>query len=52
MKTKRGGKRAGSGRKLKYNEETLTISFKVPGSKKSEFKLFCIEKLKTYEKCN
>jgi len=51
MKT-RGGKRIGSGRKLKYNEPTVTISFKVPESKKKEFKEFCNKQLKNYEKCN
>jgi hypothetical protein len=51
MKT-RGGKRIGSGRKLKYNEPTVTISFKVPESKKMEFKEFCNKQLKNYEKCN
>lgn len=50
MKTVKGGKREGSGRKLKYNEPTITMSFKVPESKAPAFKNFCILKLKTYEK--
>lgn len=29
-KPKHGGKRDGSGRKLKYKEKTTTISFRVP----------------------
>lgn len=36
--SKRGGKRTGSGQKLKYNEETKTVAFRCPVSK--------IEKLK------
>ena len=48
MKTKRGGKREGSGRKLKYNEKTITVSFKVPESKKEEFINYCNLKLKKY----
>ena len=53
MKTKRGGKREGSGRKLKYNEKTITVSFKCPESKKTEFKEFCNKQLKNYENaCN
>jgi len=48
MKTKRGGKRIGSGRKPKYSEATITISFKVPESKKEEFKNYCNLKLKKY----
>lgn len=37
-KSKRGGKRTGSGQKLKYNEESKTVAFRCPISK--------IEKLK------
>jgi len=32
-KSKRGGKRTGSGQKLKYNEETKTVAFRCPISK-------------------
>jgi len=32
-KSKRGGKRIGSGQKLKYNEETKTVAFRCPISK-------------------
>ena len=34
MTKKRGGKRNGAGRKLKYNEATTTMAFRVPTSKK------------------
>lgn len=50
MKTKRGGKREGSGAKLKYGEHTEQIGFKVPISKIEEFKIYCRTKLKTYER--
>jgi len=45
---KRGGKRAGAGRKLIYGEPTIQIGFKVPKSKSKEFKEFCKNKLKEY----
>ena len=32
-KSKRGGKRTGSGQKPKYNEETKTVAFRCPLSK-------------------
>lgn len=35
---KRGGKRTGSGQKLKYNEETKTIAFRCPISKVEKLK--------------
>ena len=37
-KSKRGGKRNGSGQKLKYNEETKTVAFRCPISKVEELK--------------
>ena len=36
--SKRGGKRIGSGQKLKYNEETKTIAFRCPISKVEKLK--------------
>ena len=36
--TNRGGKRKGSGQKLKYNEPTKTISFRCPISKIGKLK--------------
>lgn len=38
MKKTHGGKRAGAGRKPKYNEPTKVIGFRVPISKASEIK--------------
>lgn len=37
-KSKRGGKRIGSGQKLKYNEETKTVAFRCPISKVEKLK--------------
>jgi hypothetical protein len=37
-KSKRGGKRTGSGQKLKYNEETKTVAFRCPVSKVEKLK--------------
>jgi hypothetical protein len=37
-KSKRGGKRNGSGQKLKYNEETKTVAFRCPLSKVEKLK--------------
>jgi hypothetical protein len=37
-KAKRGGKRIGSGQKLKYNEETKTVAFRCPISKVEKLK--------------
>lgn len=37
-KSKRGGKRTGSGQKSKYNEETKTIAFRCPISKAEKLK--------------
>lgn len=36
--SKRGGKRIGSGQKLKYNEETKTVAFRCPTSKVEKLK--------------
>jgi len=36
--SKRGGKRNGSGQKLKYNEETKTVAFRCPISKVEKLK--------------
>lgn len=44
-KSKRGGKRIGSGQKLKYNEETKTVAFRCPVSKVDELKLVVKSKL-------
>ena len=38
MRKPHGGKRENSGRKPKYDEETVTIAFRVPKSKVSEIK--------------
>jgi len=37
-KSKRGGKRTGSGQQLKYNEETKTVAFRCPISKVEKLK--------------
>lgn len=37
-KSKRGGKRIGSGRKKKYNEETKTVAFRCPIPKVEKLK--------------
>lgn len=37
-KSKRGGKRTGSGQKLKYNEVTKTVAFRCPISKVEKLK--------------
>lgn len=44
-KSKRGGKRNGSGQKLKYNEETKTVAFRCPISKVDELKIIVKSKL-------
>lgn len=44
-KSKRGGKRTGSGQKLKYNEETKTVAFRCPLSKVDELKILVKSKL-------
>ena len=44
-KSKRGGKRTGSGQKLKYNEETKTVAFRCPISKVDELKIVVKSKL-------
>lgn len=43
---KRGGKRPGSGPKLKYGEETVQVGFKCPKSKVKEFREHCQKFLK------
>ena len=40
-----GGKRAGSGAKPKYNEQTETVAFRCPLSKIDELKLIVKDKL-------
>jgi hypothetical protein len=37
-KSKRGGKRTGSGQKLKYNEDSKTVAFRCPISKVEKLK--------------
>jgi hypothetical protein len=41
----RGGSGKGQGRKLKFNEETVTIAARCPISKKNELKSLIAEKL-------
>jgi hypothetical protein len=50
MKTKRGGKRIGAGRKPKFLGPTKTVSFRIPEDIEIEFKEFVKDKLKIYEK--
>lgn len=54
-KETRGGARQGSGAKPKYNEVTTTVAFRVPESKREEFRQYGNEKLKEWkvkrEKC-
>jgi hypothetical protein len=49
MKSKRGGYRKGAGAKLKYGEETTTVSFRLPMSLIPEIKEIVKLKLKKYE---
>lgn len=42
----RGGYRPNSGRKQKYSEPTITISFRCPKSQECKFKELIAEKLK------
>lgn len=49
-KENRGGKRKGSGRKPKFEEETTTISFRVPISKIDEITELVNKRLKKYLK--
>ena len=49
-KENRGGKRLGSGRPHKYNEQTKIISFRVPISKEQEVKKIVQKKLNEYKK--
>lgn len=46
----KGGKRAGSGAKKKYGEETATISFRCPESKLEELKTLVNNLLLTWKK--
>lgn len=48
-KSKRGGARPNSGQKLKYSEETTTVSFRVPVSKTDEIKEIVKKKLREWE---
>lgn len=45
----RGGSRPGSGPKLKYNEATTTVAFRVPVSKAGEIKEMVNKQLKTFK---
>lgn len=45
----RGGKRIGSGAKLKYNEPTKTFAFRCPVSKLDELKLIVKNKLLSWQ---
>jgi hypothetical protein len=47
--TKKGGFRKGSGAKLKYGEETKTVSFRVPKSKVMEVKKVVNDLLNNYK---
>lgn len=49
-KPKHGGKRAGSGQKLKYGEPTTTVAFRVPISKRQEIRDLVAEKLEQWRK--
>ena len=44
----RGGKRQGSGAKLKYGEKTITSSFSIPKSKEEEVIKIVKSKLSEY----
>lgn len=45
MKSNKGGKRNGAGRKPEYNEPTTTVSFRVPVSKVDGINSIVNEKL-------
>lgn len=47
-KKKQGGKRKGSGAKLKYGETTTPVVTRVPVSKVKEFRVFVGHKLKDW----
>lgn len=49
IKSGRGGFRVGSGAKLKYNEATTTVSFRVPISLESEIKVLVSKVLSGYK---
>lgn len=48
-KNKHGGARRGAGRKEKYGEPTVTVSFRVPLSKAPAIKTIVNKKLLSYE---
>lgn len=47
-KSKRGGKREGSGKPLKYGEPTKPVEIKCPESKVKEFRLMAYEWLNQF----
>lgn len=49
-KTKHGGVREGAGPKNKYSEETTTIAFRVPVSKKEVIKKLVNQKLHEFKR--
>lgn len=51
-KSNRGGKREGSGQKLKYGEPTTTISFRVPVSKSDNIQSVVNDLLNSYKTNN
>lgn len=50
MKSTKGGKRKGAGRKKRYGEETISVSFKCPKSKVFQARLVIAKMLMSYEK--
>jgi len=47
-----GGAREGSGHPLKYGEKTVNATFRVPKSKKQEFREYVNKKLKSWQNKN
>lgn len=45
-----GGKREGAGRKLKYGEETISVNYRVPKSKKPEVDELVNDRLRNWIK--
>lgn len=45
-----GGKREGAGPPQKYGEETVNVTFRVPKSKKEEFRAYGNKKLDKWKK--
>jgi hypothetical protein len=45
-----GGTREGAGPPQKYGEETVNVTFRVPLSKKEEFRAYGNKKLKSWQK--